>query len=72
MPKHQAVAVEANFDGLPGPTHNYSGLATGNLASERKESNRGSALRDQESSTDLSWYAFSKNSNAFCFSPRPA
>ncbi|HEX6136755.1 MAG TPA: N-succinylarginine dihydrolase [Casimicrobiaceae bacterium] len=24
-----------NFDGLPGPTHNYSGLATGNLASER-------------------------------------
>jgi succinylarginine dihydrolase len=27
--------MEANFDGLPGPTHNYSGLATGNLASER-------------------------------------
>jgi len=27
--------VEINFDGLPGPTHNYSGLATGNLASER-------------------------------------
>ncbi len=26
---------EVNFDGLPGPTHNYSGLATGNLASER-------------------------------------
>jgi succinylarginine dihydrolase len=24
-----------NFDGLPGPTHNYSGLAQGNLASER-------------------------------------
>lgn len=24
-----------NFDGLPGPTHNYSGLARGNLASER-------------------------------------
>ena len=23
-----------NFDGIPGPTHNYSGLATGNLASE--------------------------------------
>lgn len=28
-------ALEINFDGLPGPTHNYSGLATGNLASER-------------------------------------
>lgn len=27
-------ATEANFDGLPGPTHNYSGLAEGNLASE--------------------------------------
>ena len=24
-----------NFDGLPGPTHNYSGLAHGNLAAER-------------------------------------
>lgn len=24
-----------NFDGLPGPTHNYSGLAPGNLAAER-------------------------------------
>jgi succinylarginine dihydrolase len=30
--------MEANFDGLPGPTHNYSGLATGNLASERYRS----------------------------------
>jgi succinylarginine dihydrolase len=28
-------AMEVNFDGLPGPTHNYSGLAAGNLASER-------------------------------------
>ncbi|MEO8977196.1 MAG: N-succinylarginine dihydrolase, partial [Casimicrobiaceae bacterium] len=26
--------TEVNFDGLPGPTHNYSGLARGNLASE--------------------------------------
>ncbi len=34
MPNPDA-AVEVNFDGLPGPTHNYSGLATGNLASER-------------------------------------
>lgn len=25
---------EANFDGLPGPTHNFAGLATGNLASQ--------------------------------------
>ena len=32
------AAVEANFDGLPGPTHNYSGLATGNLAAERHKS----------------------------------
>ena len=29
---------EVNFDGLPGPTHNYSGLARGNLASERHRS----------------------------------
>ena len=29
------AATEVNFDGLPGPTHNYSGLATGNLAAER-------------------------------------
>ncbi|MEP6997835.1 MAG: N-succinylarginine dihydrolase [Betaproteobacteria bacterium] len=35
MANSDAAAVEANFDGLPGPTHNYSGLATGNLASER-------------------------------------
>jgi len=28
-------ATEVNFDGLPGPTHNYGGLASGNLASER-------------------------------------
>jgi succinylarginine dihydrolase len=27
--------IEYNFDGIPGPTHNYSGLAEGNLASER-------------------------------------
>ena len=26
--------TEYNFDGIPGPTHNYSGLATGNVASE--------------------------------------
>lgn len=27
-------AIEANFDGLVGPTHNYSGLSFGNIASE--------------------------------------
>lgn len=32
-----AQAVEANFDGLVGPTHNYGGLAEGNLASARNE-----------------------------------
>jgi succinylarginine dihydrolase len=26
---------EVNFDGIPGPTHNYAGLAQGNLAAER-------------------------------------
>ena len=30
-------AVEANFDGLVGPTHNYGGLSEGNLASARNE-----------------------------------
>jgi len=30
-------AVEANFDGLVGPTHNYSGLSFGNVASERNQ-----------------------------------
>lgn len=28
-------AFEANFDGLPGPTHNYAGLSVGNLASTK-------------------------------------
>ena len=28
------VRGDINFDGIPGPTHNYSGLATGNVASE--------------------------------------
>ncbi len=27
-----ALALEANFDGLVGPTHNYAGLAFGNVA----------------------------------------
>ena len=37
MSLERTGAVEANFDGLPGPTHNYAGLATGNLASERNK-----------------------------------
>src|SRR5262245_61704028 len=32
-----AMAVEVNFDGLVGPTHNYGGLARGNLASAANE-----------------------------------
>jgi len=30
-----APAAEANFDGLVGPTHNYAGLALGNMASAK-------------------------------------
>ena len=30
-----AQASVTNFDGIPGPTHNYAGLARGNLAAER-------------------------------------
>ena len=30
-------AVEANFDGLVGPTHNYSGLSFGNVASTKNQ-----------------------------------
>jgi succinylarginine dihydrolase len=33
-------AVEVNFDGLPGPTHNFAGLAAGNLASENSAGSR--------------------------------
>ncbi len=42
-------ALEVNFDGLVGPTHNYAGLAVGNLASManrgRKSSPRNAALQ---------------------------
>lgn len=31
-------ASETNFDGIPGPTHNYAGLAHGNLAATRNAS----------------------------------
>ncbi|UYM17437.1 N-succinylarginine dihydrolase [Endozoicomonas euniceicola] len=30
-------AIEANFDGLVGPTHNYAGLSTGNIASTQNK-----------------------------------
>ena len=33
--ERHAAGRRVNFDGLPGPTHNYSGLARGNLAAER-------------------------------------
>lgn len=29
------IAYEANFDGLVGLTHNYSGLSAGNIASQK-------------------------------------
>ncbi len=32
-----AGAIEVNFDGLVGPTHNYAGLSEGNLAATRNE-----------------------------------
>jgi len=35
MPVFAQPAVEANFDGLVGPTHNYGGLSEGNIASAR-------------------------------------
>ena len=35
MTKQTYAATEANFDGLVGPTHNYAGLAHGNVASAR-------------------------------------
>jgi len=31
----RALMALVNFDGIPGPTHNYAGLARGNLAAER-------------------------------------
>jgi succinylarginine dihydrolase len=33
--RHMMNSVELNLDGLVGPTHNYAGLAAGNLASQR-------------------------------------
>lgn len=31
------MAIEANFDGLVGPTHNYAGLSFGNIASQSND-----------------------------------
>ncbi|MCG8440742.1 MAG: N-succinylarginine dihydrolase, partial [Caulobacterales bacterium] len=31
------AAIEANYDGLVGPTHNFGGLSAGNLASQANE-----------------------------------
>jgi succinylarginine dihydrolase len=46
------MALEANFDGLVGPTHNYAGLAHGNVASQanrRRPANpRAAALQGLE------------------------
>ncbi len=43
------MLTEINFDGIPGPTHNYAGLAHGNLAAERNAAQaadpRGAALQ---------------------------
>ncbi|MCJ8337013.1 MAG: N-succinylarginine dihydrolase [Pseudomonadales bacterium] len=33
-------AIEANFDGLVGPTHNYAGLSFGNVASQKNQANQ--------------------------------
>jgi len=38
-------AIEANYDGLVGPTHNYGGLSAGNLASK---ANAGAVSRPRE------------------------
>jgi succinylarginine dihydrolase len=52
-----AEAFEANFDGLVGPTHNYAGLAHGNVASQankRKPANpREAALQGLEKMSRL-------------------
>ena len=39
------MGIDVAFDGLPGPTHNYSGMSRGNLASER---HAGSASNPRE------------------------
>ena len=43
------TAVEINFDGLIGPTHNYAGLSDGNLASSR---NRDTVARPRQAALE--------------------
>jgi len=43
------TAVEINFDGLIGPTHNYAGLSEGNLASAR---NRDAVARPRDAALE--------------------
>ena len=45
-------ALEFNFDGLVGPTHNYAGLAQGNLASQE---NRHLRLPPQNKPPSKAW-----------------
>jgi succinylarginine dihydrolase len=45
MSSHAMNSVEVNFDGLVGPTHNYAGLSSGNVAST---SNRGAVANPRE------------------------
>jgi hypothetical protein len=44
---------EYNFDGLVGPTHNYAGLSSGNLASMRHEGDGGHRHRRLQLSPGL-------------------
>jgi len=44
-PADETVAIEANYDGLVGLTHNYGGLSAGNLASQ---ANAGAVSRPRE------------------------
>ena len=45
----ESGAVEINFDGLIGPTHNYAGLSEGNLASAR---NKDSVARPRQAALE--------------------
>lgn len=45
MSQDASTLIEANFDGLVGPTHNYAGLSFGNVASEN---NTGNASRPRD------------------------
>src|SRR5258706_2142253 len=57
-------AREANFDGLVGPTHNYSGLAAGNLASKSNANQvsnpRAAALQGLDKMKSLADFGFAQ------------